>query len=128
MTMEDQPTGRLAVVVALAAGATTDEAAAQGSVSGTTVRRWLRTDKDFANEVRQARAELLQRALGLLSEGAVAAVLALRKLLEAESESVRARAASTILTTLITVRDSVDLERRVTELEAAVAQGEGITA
>ncbi|MGW3352567.1 helix-turn-helix domain-containing protein [Nonomuraea rubra] len=111
--------GENAVVLALAQGKTTDQAAQAGGVSGRTVRRWLADDHAFAARVKELRGELLDRAVGALVDASLEAIATLRCSLHAESESVRVRAATAILNAMVSIRESVDLEERLAALEAA---------
>ena len=64
------------------------------------------------------------RAVGKLADAMDAAVETLVRNLTAEPPSVQVRAAVALLELAMKLRSSVELERRVAELEAAVA-GEG---
>jgi hypothetical protein len=69
--------------------------------------------------VTAARFDMLDRALGLLSEGTIAAVAVLRSLLASKTadDRVRLQAACAILEASTRLRDSVEMERRIAELE-----------
>lgn len=123
MAAEDLPRDKNAVLLALAQGASTDAAGAAGNVSGRTVRRWLEDDQ-FRTDVQALRRGMLDQTVGQLADAAVEAVATLRKMLDAQSEAVRVRAARAILAAVITVRESVDLEERIAALEAARADQE----
>lgn len=110
---------RDAAILALARGATTDQAATEAGVSARTVRRWLQTP-GTAGEVRALRAELLHQAVGALSDAAVDAVHTLRDALHADNETVRVRAAQTILTSLVSLRDATEVTDRLAAIEEAL--------
>ncbi|GAA2348810.1 hypothetical protein GCM10009854_27860 [Saccharopolyspora halophila] len=108
---------RPAAVVALASGATTEQAAHQAGVSGRTVRRWL-DDPAFAEEVRDTRTEILSTAVGQLAAGATEAVSALRAALVDDDGRNRVQAARVLLESCLSLRESLDLEQRLASLEA----------
>src|SRR5690554_94218 len=110
---------REAAIIALARGATTDQAAAEAGVTSRTVRRWL-ADPAVSAEVRRLRADLLNQVVGALSDAAVDAVHTLRDALGADSENVRVRAAQTILTALVSLRDATEVTERLTAIEDAL--------
>ncbi|MEU7183075.1 MULTISPECIES: helix-turn-helix domain-containing protein [Streptomyces] len=108
---------RPAAVVALARGATSEEAARESGVSGRTVRRWME-DPDFSIEVRDTRTEILSSAVGQLAAGAAEAVTALRAALVDDDGRNRVQAARTLLDAVLSLRESLDLEQRLAALEA----------
>ncbi|MFF3461005.1 hypothetical protein [Streptomyces sp. NPDC002619] len=108
-----------AALLALARGATSEEAAREAAgVSGRTVRRWME-DPDFQTDVRDTRTELLQHAVGQLAAGAVEAVTTLREALKDADGRNRVQAARTLLDAVLSLRESLDLEERLAALEAA---------
>ncbi len=116
-----------ALVAALAAGQPVDAAARAARVSERTAYRRL-TDPAFKRAVQTARAELLAQAVGRLADAATAAVVTLRALLDAETDSVRLGAARVILDAGMKGAELVDLAERVATLEeqqAAVLDGPG---
>jgi hypothetical protein len=66
---------------------------------------------------------MVERALGRLSDGMCEAAEKLRELLGARSEAVRLGAARSLLELGVKLRESVELERRVSELEARRGEG-----
>ncbi|MET9128619.1 helix-turn-helix domain-containing protein [Streptomyces antibioticus] len=113
--------GRPAAITALAQGHTTTQAATAAGVTVRTVQRWI-NDPDFALNVRDARKDLLQHAVGRLAAGAVQAVDTLLEALEDDSTKVRVMAARTLLDTLLPLRESLELEERIAALETADRQ------
>ena len=105
-----------ALVAALAAGATKQEAARLAGVGERTIYRRLE-DPDFRRRVDQARSELVTQAVGRLADASAAAVTTLRALLGADSESVRLGACRAILDLGLKLRESEELERRIAALE-----------
>jgi hypothetical protein len=108
----------VALVLALACGATVEAAAHQCELSDRTVYRRLE-DPAFRNRVQEARAEIVQRSAGMLTAAATKAVqtlLSLQK--EGVSPNVRLGAARAVLEIGIKVREITDLEARLAALEA----------
>lgn len=108
---------RTKAALALASGSTTDEAGEKAGVTGRTVRRW-RDDPAFTADVRKFRQQLLDEVLSYLSGAAIEAAKTLRGALTEDSPAIRVRAAMALLTTLVSVRTTVDLEERLAALEA----------
>lgn len=96
--------GDAALVVALAGGAIPRDAATAASVSERTVWRRL-ADPSFRRCVLEARAELVNRSLGRLSDAAVKASDALVALLDCTDERARHAAAKTILDYALPMQD-----------------------
>ena len=113
-----------ALIAALAAGATKQEAARLVGVGERTVYRRLE-DPRFRRRVDEARAELVNRAVGSLADASSAAVATLRALLEADSESVRLGACRAILDLGLKLREAEELERRIRALEEQAATEPG---
>ncbi|MFC3347765.1 hypothetical protein ACFOOM_10060 [Streptomyces echinoruber] len=109
---------RPAAIIALARGATSEEAARESGVSGRTIRRWME-DPDFQIEVRDTRTEILSSAVGQLAAGAAEAVTTLREALRDADGRNRVQAARTLLDACLSLRESLDLEQRLAALEAA---------
>lgn len=105
-----------ALALALATGRTLRDAAGTSGVSErTAARRWA--DPAFRLRVSQLRGDMVQRSLGRMADGMGEAADVLRQLLAAESESVRLGAARSLLELGVRLRESVELERRLAELE-----------
>jgi hypothetical protein len=105
-----------ALAVALAAGQTLrDAAVAAGIGERTATRRW--TDPAFRQRVAGLRAAAVERAVGKLADATTEAADVLRKLLAAESESVRLSASRTLMELTARLRESVELEQRIAALE-----------
>jgi hypothetical protein len=112
--------GDFDLIVALASGATVEDAARAGGVSRATVYRRLE-DADFKRQIADARSEMLARAVGTLADASTAAAATLRALLEADSESVRLGASRSILELGTKLRESEELAQRIAALEAQLA-------
>ena len=108
--------GDSALLTALAAGATVRDAARTAGVSEATAHRRLQ-DPGFRQEVAQARGKLIDCALGQLADASTAAVCTLRSLLDADGDTARLGAARAILELGNKLRESVELEARIAELE-----------
>lgn len=126
---ETSPTGtargreakRLAAIALMAAGLAYDEITRRLGVSKRSLVRWNR-DPSFADEVRRARAELLEQLTGRLAAEASSTVDVLVALRDgARSEAARLGACRAILEKLTAAYEQVELEQRLTELEAAIA-------
>lgn len=116
--------GENAVILALAQGRSTDEAGKAGGVTGRTVRRWLE-DPSFAARVSEVRVQILDRTVGALVDASTEAVATLRSLMSgSSSDNVRMRAALGLLDAVVTMRESLELERRIAALEDAMREGE----
>jgi hypothetical protein len=110
-----------ALALALASGKTITEAAAAADLSRRTATRQV-ADPDFRRRVAALRAEMVARALGKMADGMTDAVDTLRALLNAEGESVRLGAARSILELGNKLREAVELEERLAEVERLVAE------
>lgn len=109
--------GRPAAIAALAQGQTTAQAAEAAGVSTRTIQRWVH-DTEFALDVRDARKDLLQHAVGRLAAGAAQAVDTLLAALDDKDTRNRVQAARVLLDTLLPLRESLELEERIAALEA----------
>ena len=107
-----------ALLAALAGGQPVEAAARVAHVSERTTRRRL-GDPTFQRALADARRIVLGQALGVLTDAATAAARTLRALLDAESESVRVRAATAILDAARAHVELDDLAQRVVALETA---------
>jgi hypothetical protein len=105
-----------ALLAALASGQTIEAAAKIAHLSERTARRWL-DDETFQRALAEARRALLAQALGVLTDAATAATRTLRALLDAESESVRVRAAVAILDQARAHVETDDLAQRLAVFE-----------
>jgi hypothetical protein len=110
-----------ALALALASGQTLrDAATAAGIGERTATRRW--GDAAFRRRVDELRADLVARALSRLADGMTEAADVLRALLAAGTPpAVRLGAARSLLELGCRLRESVELEARLTALETATA-------
>ena len=111
-----------ALIAALAAGLTQQQAAKQTGVGERTVYRRLQ-EPGFRAEVQAARRAVVEQAIGVCTASSVAAAKTLLELLAgAESEAVRLATARTLLSEARGGLDWLDLEARVAELERRVGE------
>jgi hypothetical protein len=119
-----------ALLLALACGATVENAARKAGMSERTAYRRL-DDAAFVQQLRRVRAEMVQRTAGMLTGAGLGAVKTLVDLQDATvSASVRRRAARDVLELALPYRERADLEERVATLEerlvnAATAESGG---
>jgi len=109
------------LLLALACGATVEAAARQCGLSDRTVYRRLK-DAEFKRRLEGVRADMVQRSAGMLTAAAGEAVrtlLALQK--ESAPAAVRLGAARAVLEIGVKLRQLVELEVRLAELEELVA-------
>jgi hypothetical protein len=109
-----------ALALALATGQTLRDAADATGIGERTATRRM-ADPAFRQRVAELRADMVQRSLGRMADGMSDAADKLRELLAAESESVRLGAARTLLELGVKLRESVELEARLADLEAQAA-------
>jgi hypothetical protein len=113
--------GRREILAAwLAAGHTVKSAANEAGFEERSAYRWLK-DPTFRVRINELRADMLDRAMGKLSDAACAAVDALVCLLDEDSPAIRHRAAASILEILSRFKQNVDLDNRLVRLELAQA-------
>jgi hypothetical protein len=109
--------GTYLVLNALACGATLAQAAAKAGVSERTVRRRL-ADPIFRHQLQTLQAEMVQRAADLLLAGTLQATKTLIELLAPSTPaSVRRAAARDVLELGLFLRQSVELQKRLKDLE-----------
>ena len=111
-------------ISALLAEATLASAAERVSVNESTLRRWLSLP-EFAAAYREARRQVMEKAMAQLQQSSWAASTTLLRLLTAESESVRLRAATAILDQANKGLEMLDFEERLAALEQQPEQRGG---
>jgi hypothetical protein len=113
-------------IAALLSEATVGAAAERAGVGEVTLWRWLKDDA-FKAAYREARRQVVEKAMAQLQQATWAASTTLLRLLNAGSESVRLRAAEAILNHASRGLELLDFEERITALEQklneTVAQG-----
>jgi AcrR family transcriptional regulator len=96
----------------------------RAKISKGAVYQWLK-DETFRQELKRQRDELIERALDSLKANVAKATETLVRLLDSESEQIQARAAEDILEFTQKALEHEELERRIGELEARIAQRGG---
>jgi hypothetical protein len=118
-----QPNSNHALLVALACGATVEQAAAKCGISERTVYRRMEKP-EFRRQIQAFKAEMVQRAAAALTAAAMESV---RTLLELQKPSnagaVRLGAARAILEMGVKLREMAELEERIRALEDRVGDG-----
>jgi hypothetical protein len=109
-----------ALALALAGGQTLRGAAAAAKIAERTATRRM-ADPAFRQRVAELRGDMVQRSLGRMADGMSEAADVLRQLLAARSESVRLGAARSLLELGVRLRESVELEQRLADLEQRLA-------
>ena len=109
------------LAVELASGKTVETAAEAAGLSVRTAFRRLR-DPAFAQQVREARAAFVDRAVGKLADASTKAVDTLVQLLDCDTDTVKLGACRAILELGNRLRESVELEQRISELETRVSE------
>lgn len=111
------------LLIELATGSTVRDAAQAAGVSEATAFRRLK-EPDFIVELNRVRGELWDNAFRKLTAGASTAVETLTELMtEAESDSVKLKAAQLILEQGGKLRESIEFEQRLAVLEQAQHEG-----
>src|SRR5215831_9529191 len=107
-----------ALLLALAYGATVENAARKAGISERTAYRRL-DNAAFVQQLQQLRADMVQRTAGMLTGAGLGAVKTLVDLQQdgTVSATVRRRAARDVLELAIKYRETADLEERVATLE-----------
>jgi hypothetical protein len=112
------------LILALACGSSPESAATKARVSPRTVYRRL-ADPAFRAQVNRVRADLVQRAAGLLTAVGMGAIKTLATLHEsASSEAIRLEAAKAILDRGCKLREAVEIVERLSALEAQAGLSE----
>jgi hypothetical protein len=114
---------RLAIL--LAAGRPVRASAAECGLEERTAYGWLATPA-FKARIVELRSQILDMALGRLTDASCKAVDTLVALLDEDSPNIRLRAAASILEILGRYKDHVEIERRLTDLELARLNGEAV--
>jgi hypothetical protein len=105
-----------ALAMALARGLTLRDAAISAGVGErTATRRW--SEPAFRKRVQELRASTMERAAAKMGDSMTEAADTLRALLKAENEAVRLGAGRSVLELAAKLRESLELEQRLTTLE-----------
>jgi hypothetical protein len=112
------------IALALAAGTSVSAAAEQAGVDRKTVQRRL-ADPAFRRQVAVYRSELIASALGRTADNMARAADTLAGMLDSPSEPIRIRAARALMSLGLRLRDSVDVDDRIRDLELELARNQG---
>ena len=110
-------------LVALIAAPTLEAAAEVAKVTPRTLHRWIRGDRLFRNEYKEARRAALDGAIASLQLGATEAVETLREGMKDRNVQARIRAASILLDNAFKAHHAFDLEERLKRLEENAGDG-----
>jgi hypothetical protein len=112
------------LLLALACGATLENAARQAGIALRTANRRA-ADAEFQRKLNALRWDMVQRAVGMVTAGmaeSVKTLIVLQK--ETVPSSSRLGAARTLLEIGMKLREQNDLEQRLAELERRIAEQE----
>ena len=122
MPQQGKRTKNQQLLMALACGATLENAARQCGLSDSTTRRRLQ-EPAFRQQLQELRADMLQRAAGVLTAAATEAVKTLVILQNPVTPAaVRLGAARAVLELGVKLREAADLEQRLASLEQQMAE------
>jgi hypothetical protein len=124
MSQNVAPVKKSLLALALASGTSVPDAATQFGVSRRTVERAL-AKPAFRRQVARLRGELIAGALGCMADNMTRAADRIARLLDSADEAVSLRAARTLLSLGIRLRDSVDVTDRIQEIESELARKQG---
>lgn len=105
------------VAVSMASGRSIEDSATDNQCGAATIKKWLREQPAFKQRIRELRAEMTERALGILLEGMAEAATTLRQLLKSKSEAMQHKAAESLLTHGAQMSALSELQERVARLE-----------
>jgi hypothetical protein len=114
-----------AAALALASGCTLAAAAVASKAGERTINTWLAKVPALRRRISELRADMTSQSLGRMANAMSDAADVLKRLLEAESESVRLSAARSILELGVKLRETVEFEERLVALEARAAAKDG---
>jgi transposase len=115
----DSRKGDLVLMTALASGASIKDAAKMAGIGERTAHRRL-SEPEFQQRIAELRMQLLSEAVGRLTDATTEAAETMRSLLQSKSGSVRLSAARAIMEYAPKLREAVELERRMAQIEAEV--------
>lgn len=112
-----------ALAIALASGETIRDAAHITGIAERTATRRM-SDPNFRRRLDELRGDMVSRALGKMANGMADAADKLRQLLAAKSEAVQLGACRAMLELTVKLREVVDFEQRLADLERAIQKRE----
>jgi len=109
------------LIQALACGATIENAARQAGVAIRTATRRM-SEPDFRRQLSKVRGEMMGRATGMLTAASLESVKTLLDLQKSSPPTVRLGAARAVIELASKLREMVDLQVDIDELETKVQQ------
>ncbi len=109
-----------ALALAVARGMNLSRASVKLGIGRRSASRWA-AEPEFQNRVRELRASMTARSLGLLSASTMTAVKKLRRLL-AGPDAIALRAAVAVLDQQGRLNQAIEIEKRLAELEKRTQQ------
>jgi hypothetical protein len=113
------------LALALASGVSIADAATQAEVGRTTIYRKLE-NPEFRRLVAEYRDRLIATSLGRIADNLTRGAEVLAQMLDSPKEAMRIRAARTLISLGMKLRDSVDLTMRMREVELELARKQGV--
>jgi hypothetical protein len=107
------------LALSIAQGMSIRKAAEKAGISERTAARRV-AEPDFRKRVVALRAEMTERAVGLLTAGLAGAVAVFLELCSSTSEGIRLAAAGQLINQLYRMKETAEIEERLAALEAAV--------
>jgi transposase-like protein len=124
MSKRNNQNQKAALALAMAGGGTVAAWAREHQVAERTARTWSNST-EVLDQVESIRREVLDRAIGRLSDNAIAAADEIARLVkEAASEAVRLQAARAVLAELMTVSNYAALDGRLADIERRIAHAQ----
>ena len=117
--MKQNDTRKGLAIEALGVGLSITEASEKAGVKRNTIYRWLELE-DFKSCVLERQEDTLERVSKRLSALALQGLETLSDLMQSESENIRLRASSSVLSRFTEIIELLRLEERVEKLEAEV--------
>jgi transposase-like protein len=115
---------KLALALALASGLSITAAAEHVGVSESTVHRRLKKPA-FRRLIANLRGQTLEAALGRMAANMTRAADKIARLLDSDNEAVALRAARTLMSLGLRLRDSIELADRIYDIERDLARKQG---
>ena len=125
MEQNGTPEKDTTLALALASGISIADAAAQADVGRTTVYRKLE-NPEFRRLVAEYRDRLISTALGRITDNMTRAAEALAQMIDSPEPHIRIRAIRTLFSFGMRMRDSIDLNTRMREVELELARKQGV--
>ena len=125
MSQNVTPEKDVMLALALASGTSISDVAAQADIDRRPVYRKLE-DPDFRRLVAEYRDRLISTALGRIADSMTRGADALVQMIDAPEPHIRIRAIRTLFSFGMRLRDSIDLNTRMREVELELARKQGV--